>query len=90
MRFEYDPDKSDANYDKHEIDFEEAQELWEDPGLVEYGLEYGGERRFAIVAKLADGYWTAICTMRRKRVRIISVRRATRKEVSLYDKTNDD
>ena len=30
MQFEYDPNKSDSNLEKHGIDFEEAQELWND------------------------------------------------------------
>jgi hypothetical protein len=30
MDFEYDPNKSEANKAKHGIDFEEAQELWND------------------------------------------------------------
>ena len=31
MKFEYDPDKSAANREKHGIDFDEAQALWNDP-----------------------------------------------------------
>jgi uncharacterized protein len=30
MHFEYDPAKSEANAEKHGIDFEEAQTLWDD------------------------------------------------------------
>ena len=35
MGFEYDPDKSAENKRKHGIDFEAAQRLWADAGLVE-------------------------------------------------------
>ena len=28
MQFEYDPNKSKSNKEKHGIDFDEAQELW--------------------------------------------------------------
>ena len=31
MKFEYDDNKSYINKSKHGIDFQEAQELWEDP-----------------------------------------------------------
>jgi hypothetical protein len=31
MEFEYDPQKSEANFIKHGIDFEEAKYLWDDP-----------------------------------------------------------
>ncbi|WP_082829716.1 BrnT family toxin [Ectothiorhodospira sp. BSL-9] len=34
-RFEYDPFKSQLNLEKHGIDFEDAQELWQDPDVVE-------------------------------------------------------
>jgi len=35
MKFEYDPNKSITNMEKHGIDFEEAQALWKDSELVE-------------------------------------------------------
>ena len=35
MAFEFDPKKSAANKKKHGIDFQEAQALWSDAGLVE-------------------------------------------------------
>ena len=90
MQFGYDPRKNTANLEKHGIDFEEAQAIWDDSKRIEYDVEYGGERRFAVVGKLLDGHWTAVCTMREENVRIISVRRSTVKEVSAYDKTNND
>jgi len=34
MEFEFDPQKSDRNKIKHGIDFNEAQELWNDPDLI--------------------------------------------------------
>jgi uncharacterized DUF497 family protein len=35
MWFEFDPDKSKSNKQKHGIDFYEAQEIWNDPGFIE-------------------------------------------------------
>ena len=90
MKFEYDGWKSESNLAKHGIDFEEAQELWLDANRIEYDLRYGGEDRFAVVGRLKDGCWTAVCTLRGENTRIISVRRSTHEEVSLYDKTNND
>lgn len=40
--FEYDIWKSMSNLEKHGIDFQEAQELWLDPGLVEFRLYHSG------------------------------------------------
>ena len=45
MEFEYDRSKSERNLEKHGVDFEEAQELWSDPYMVRFTVEYGGERR---------------------------------------------
>ena len=90
MYFEYDQAKSISNLEKHGIDFEEAQELWSDPFATAAALEHRGERRWVLIARLADGVWAAIYTMRGERVRIISVRRATAREVAVYDKARND
>jgi uncharacterized DUF497 family protein len=34
MKFEYDPQKSQINIQKHGIDFETAKKLWEDENLI--------------------------------------------------------
>jgi uncharacterized DUF497 family protein len=39
--FEYDDDKSKANEEKHGIDFLAAQELWNDPDLLEIQAKSG-------------------------------------------------
>ena len=35
MNFEFDIKKSESNKRKHDIDFTEAQEIWEDPDRLE-------------------------------------------------------
>lgn len=90
MTFEYDPNKSAANEDKHGIDFEEAQQLWDDEWRLATAVEHRGERRELLIAHYAGGYWTAIYTMRGESIRIISVRRATQKEVSYYDRKRNE
>lgn len=83
--FEYDPEKSISNVDKHGIDFEEAQQLWDDPWRLAAVVEHKGERRELLIAHYAGAFWTAIFTKRDGHIRIISVRRATKNEVSFYD-----
>ena len=90
MRFEYDPKKSETNRDKHGIDFEEAQELWLDPNMMRFDIEYGGEPRWGVIAHYGGGHWVAVCTTREEKIRLISVRRATQKEASFYDKANNE
>ena len=85
MEFEYDPRKSEANAEKHGIDFEEAQELW-DADMLEFTANVKGGHRFKAIGRIGAGYWAVVYTMREKRIRIISVRRATLKERSVYDR----
>ncbi len=86
MEYEYDVGKSVANLDKHGIDFEEAKLLWDDPWAYEVKVAYKGESRYMLLARYAGSIWAAIYTLRGNATRIISVRRATKKEVSFYDK----
>lgn len=85
MEFEYDPEKSLSNKDKHGIDFEEAQGLWrDDDGII---LETGflSEERFLRIGRIAGRTWTAVYAHRDDRLRIISVRRARSNEVEIYE-----
>lgn len=84
-RFEFDPVKSDANLAKHGIDFEDVQELWDD-FVHEIPVRLNGERRLAVVGRIAGEYWTAIVTLRDGRVRLISARRSSQGERSAYDR----
>ena len=86
MEFEYDPDKSASNKLKHGIDFEEAKEIWLDYDLAEIDFDSSAECRFAVIGLVDEKYWTAICTIRNERIRIISVRRSREKEIAIYDK----
>jgi uncharacterized DUF497 family protein len=83
--FEFDPAKSRRNKAKHGIDFYEAQELWEDPDLIEIPARTEDERRFLVIARIDDRHWSAIVTHREGIVRIISVRRSRKEEIDLYE-----
>jgi uncharacterized DUF497 family protein len=85
MEFEFDPAKSEANKNKHGIDFIEAQALWDDPDLIEIPAKTTGEIRLLVVAKLLGKHWSAIITWRRDRMRIIFVRRSRQEEVEIYE-----
>ena len=85
MSFEYDEAKSRANQQKHGIDFEQAQTLWEDPDLVEIPARTVDEPRFLVVAKAGGKHWSAVITYRDQRRRIISVRRSRKEEIAIYE-----
>jgi len=85
MNFEFDLKKSDINKDKHGIDFVEAQDIWNDPDLLEIPAKTTDEPRFLVIGKIGDKHWTGIITYRDDNIRIISVRRARNEEVELYE-----
>ena len=83
--FEYDESKSLSNFDKHGIDFIEAQRLWSDPNMLEVPARTEDEPRFLIIGLISDKHWSAVVTPRGESVRIISVRRSRAEEVKLYE-----
>lgn len=83
--FEFDTNKSQINLAKHGIDFIEAQELWNDPDLIEIPAKTSDESRALVIAYYKGKYWSAVVTYRTPNVRIISVRRARKSEVDLYE-----
>jgi uncharacterized protein len=85
MQFEWDPQKSIANKEKHGIEFDTAKRLWSDENRVEINAAHPVEDRWILIGKKGDKLWTAIYTLRGSAIRIISVRRSREKEVDLYD-----
>lgn len=83
--FEYDDDKSQANLEKHGIDFLNARALWEDPDLLEIRARSDDETRFLVVGLIGPKHWSAVVTYRNGTTRLISVRRSRRREVELYE-----
>lgn len=85
MEFEYDPLKSERNLEKHGIDFEEAQLLWDDD-MVSFSTDRNGEKRLLGVGRIIGQYWTVIYVEKGRTVRLISARKSTAIERSAYDR----
>lgn len=85
MSFEYDPQKSTANLEKHGIDFDVAQRLWGDPDLLEVPAKTIDEPRWLVVGKIEGKHWSAVITYRQETIRLISVRRSRQEEIELYE-----
>ena len=85
MDFEYDAAKNRANRQKHGIDFDQAQVLWDDPNRLEIPAKTEDEPRWVVIGKIGDKHWSAIMTVRQDRIRFISVRRARTEEIVLYE-----
>ncbi len=89
MEFEFDANKSRANKKKHGIDFVEAQMLWGYPCAIESKARSTTEHRFRIVGKILEMHYSAFITYRGGSVRIVSVRRSRKQEVSEYEKSKE-
>jgi len=86
MKFEFDPIKSQTNAQKHGIDFQAAQALWEDENLIQLASKQSlDEPRWLVIGRIGAKHYTAIITYRGDAIRIISVRRSREKERMLYE-----
>ena len=85
MKYEYDNNKSLSNKKKHGIDFEEAKLLWNDDRMIEITTSYENEERFINIGKINTKFYTIVTTYRGEKIRIISVRRARKKEIEIYE-----
>lgn len=59
MEFEYDPEKSVTNLEKHGIDFVQAQAIWGDPDYIEIPLKTADEARFMVIGLIGGKYGLA-------------------------------
>ncbi len=85
MVFEFDPKKSDSNKQKYGIDFYEAQDLWDDPDLIEIPVKTIDEPRYLIIGTISGKHWSGVITYQGETIRIISVRRSRKEEVEIYE-----
>jgi len=85
MEFEWDERKNSRNKNKHGIDFETAMKLWNDKNRIEIQTPFPIENRNILIGKIDKKLWSAIFTLRSNAIRIISVRRARKKEAKFYE-----
>ena len=91
MRFEWNSDKAESNYRKHDISFEEAATVFNDPLSTtfpdpDHSIE---ENRYIIIGRSKFGQLLIIAhTDRGETIRIISARKSTRPERRFYEQGN--
>ncbi len=85
MRIEFDPAKNEVNLEKHGVSLALAAELDWDAALVwlDDRFDYGETRMIALAPRTNTLYYVAFVD-RGARRRIISLRRANRREVKHY------
>jgi uncharacterized DUF497 family protein len=88
MEFEWDPEKALRNLAKHGVTFPEAATVFGDPLAMTYSdpNHSDDEDRFLTFGHSSEGHLLIVShTDRGQRTRIISARRAMRKERKLYE-----
>ncbi len=87
MRFRYDPAKAAANFKKHDVSFADAEGVFQDPlAVTQEDPDAEGEGRFVTVGLgSAAELLVVVYAMRDEEVRLISARRASRKERKTYE-----
>jgi uncharacterized protein len=89
LEFEWDPQKAASNFTKHEISFEEAASVFADPlgRIVGDPRHSSQEERYVLLGLSRDQRLVVVMyTDRGHAIRIISARRATRREKREYEK----
>jgi hypothetical protein len=86
--FEWDAGNQDKNWQKHQVSCEEAEQAFTDEKrkIFTDKLHFNGEERFRVVGKTEGARLLFIVfTVRKSKIRIISVRDINRKERNLYE-----
>jgi len=88
MKFEWDRGKATSNLSKHEVSFEEAKTVFDDPLYIDfYDPDHSeSEERYLIVGESNQGRLLIVSyTERRDSIRLISAREVTRTEREAYE-----
>jgi len=88
MNYQWDPAKATANLKKHGVEFADAVGEIDDPGAITIeDPDSQGEQRFLSIGLDVLGRLIVVAyTYRGDDLRLISARKATRKEISVYEK----
>jgi len=86
MGYEWDPNKAITNIEKHGIDFADAVTVFNDRNAVTIDDPDDEEQRFITIAMDAFGrILVVVYTRRGDTIRLISARKATKKERKQYE-----
>ncbi len=84
-KFEWDSEKNRKNLSKHNVDFNEAKEIFDDEDSIEGLGNFRGELRIIRIGKTTTKLiLMVVYTMREIVVRLISARQANKSEINTY------
>ncbi len=86
VRFEWDRRKERSNWEKHGVEFADAEEVFFDLYAITMPDESRGEVRYATIGRdMTGSVLVVVYAWRQKRIRIISARIADRQERRQYE-----
>jgi len=86
MDYQWDETKADTNLKKHQVDFADAATVFSDDWALTVADDYPDEERFVTIGMDALGrILVVIFTWREESIRIISARKATKRERRHYE-----
>jgi uncharacterized DUF497 family protein len=88
--FEWDEDKRIKNILKHGLDFLEAPFLFDNPRKLTFEFFVRNEERFLDMAVNKETLCCLVYTKRGENIRLISFRKASRKEKRRYENNKND
>ena len=68
-----------------QINFIAAQARWSAPYLVKIPAKSQDKPRFLVIGQIAGKHWSAIYTTRGSVIRMTSVRRSRKEELTMYE-----
>ena len=85
MEFEWNPDKAESNLRKHGIDFAQATSVLKDDAAITIYDQHPSEDRYITIG-MSDqaNLLVVVYTMRGNKIRIISARKADKREYKQY------
>ena len=86
LEFEWDERKNAKNIKKHNVSFEEAAAVFSDPQRYEVfdSIHSLMEKRWIVIGLAGSKMYHVIFTERKNRIRIISARKANKKNMEVY------
>ncbi len=79
--------KKEANFEKHCVDFSEVENFeWDSAIETTDDRKDYGEQRWVAVGRILNRIYVLIYTIRKKNIRVISLRKANTRERNYYEK----
>ena len=88
MHYEFDPAKDESNFDKHGLSLADADGFEWDTAMVHEDIRIPyAEPRFQAVGYIGERLHVMVFCLRAESVRVISLRKANKREEDRYAKT---